>query len=323
MPMLIVLAERKRKYDDLSKNKQNNTVKANLLASYTEPIVTGNHTRDRYGATTQQHRNNNSNKTTVTITNNNRNSNNINQKGNGAFECGDQGQFKRNCPRLRNNDRGNQDEMIRAPGKGLLQTRTSGVSKLIWYLCAAPVERATLAFLAAYEMKNLSEQLMYDGSSGYVPFDYRELNKLTVKNRYPSKEFDDLFDKLQGFSVYSKSTCKFGLTNAHAVFYRPHENDHGIYVDPTKIESIIEWTSPKSPTETSVQFLVQQSLALPEESEIFHSQYCDASKKGLGAVLMQRENVISYASRQLKIHEKNYTTHDLELGAVVFALKIW
>ncbi|GJU87022.1 putative reverse transcriptase domain-containing protein [Tanacetum coccineum] len=59
-----------------------------------------------------------------------------------------------------------------------------------------------------------------------------------------------------------------------------------------------------------------------EKSEDF-IVYCDASKKGLGAVLMQREKVISYASRQLKIHEKNYTTHDLELGAVVFALKIW
>nr|GFB06342.1 putative reverse transcriptase domain-containing protein [Tanacetum cinerariifolium] len=56
-------------------------------------------------------------------------------------------------------------------------------------------------------------------------------------------------------------------------------------------------------------------LALPEGSEDF-IVYCDASNKGLGAVLMQRENVISYASRQLKIHEKNYTTHDLELGAV-------
>ncbi|GJS83056.1 putative reverse transcriptase domain-containing protein [Tanacetum coccineum] len=63
-------------------------------------------------------------------------------------------------------------------------------------------------------------------------------------------------------------------------------------------------------------------LALPEGSEDFII-YCDASIKGLGAVLMQREKVISYASRQLKIHEKNYTTHDLELGAVVFALKIW
>nr|GFC19102.1 putative reverse transcriptase domain-containing protein [Tanacetum cinerariifolium] len=63
-------------------------------------------------------------------------------------------------------------------------------------------------------------------------------------------------------------------------------------------------------------------LALPEGSEDF-IVYCDASIKGLGAVLMQREKVISYASRQLKIHEENYTTHDLELGAVVFALKIW
>lgn len=51
--------------------------------------------------------------------------------------------------------------------------------------------------------------------------------------------------------------------------------------------------------------------------------YYDASYKGLGAVLMQKEKVIAYASRQLKVHEKNYTTHDLELGAVVFALKIW
>ena len=63
-------------------------------------------------------------------------------------------------------------------------------------------------------------------------------------------------------------------------------------------------------------------LALPEGSEDF-VVYCDASHKGLGAVLMQREKVIAYASRQLKKHEKNYTTHDLELGAVVFALRIW
>ncbi|GJV66334.1 putative reverse transcriptase domain-containing protein [Tanacetum coccineum] len=63
-------------------------------------------------------------------------------------------------------------------------------------------------------------------------------------------------------------------------------------------------------------------LALPEGNEDFIA-YCDASIKGLGAVLMQREKVIDYASRQLKLQEKNYTTHDLELGAVVFALNIW
>ncbi|GJT55872.1 putative reverse transcriptase domain-containing protein, partial [Tanacetum coccineum] len=63
-------------------------------------------------------------------------------------------------------------------------------------------------------------------------------------------------------------------------------------------------------------------LALPEGSEDF-IVYRDASIKGLGAVLMKREKVIAYASRQLKIHKKNYTTHDLELGAVVFSLKLW
>nr|GEZ37836.1 reverse transcriptase domain-containing protein [Tanacetum cinerariifolium] len=62
-------------------------------------------------------------------------------------------------------------------------------------------------------------------------------------------------------------------------------------------------------------------LALPEGSENF-VVYCDASHKGLGSVLMQKEKVIAYASYQLKVYEKNYTTHDLELGAVVFALKI-
>ncbi|GJR09326.1 putative reverse transcriptase domain-containing protein [Tanacetum coccineum] len=62
-------------------------------------------------------------------------------------------------------------------------------------------------------------------------------------------------------------------------------------------------------------------LALPEGSDDF-VVYCDASIKGLGAVLMQKMKVIAYASRKLKVHEKNYTTHDLELGAILFALKI-
>ncbi|GJY63817.1 putative reverse transcriptase domain-containing protein [Tanacetum coccineum] len=65
-----------------------------------------------------------------------------------------------------------------------------------------------------------------------------------------------------------------------------------------------------------------QILALPEGSEDF-VVYCDASHKGLGAVLMQREKVIAYASRQLNVHEKKYTTHDLELRSVIFALRIW
>ncbi|GJR02239.1 putative reverse transcriptase domain-containing protein [Tanacetum coccineum] len=62
-------------------------------------------------------------------------------------------------------------------------------------------------------------------------------------------------------------------------------------------------------------------LALPEGPDDF-VVYCDASLKGYGAVLMQRDKVIAYASRQLKTHEENYTTHDLELGVVVFALRL-
>jgi hypothetical protein len=51
--------------------------------------------------------------------------------------------------------------------------------------------------------------------------------------------------------------------------------------------------------------------------------YCDASRRGLGCLLMQEGQVVCYASRQLRKHEENYHTHDLELAAVVHALKIW
>ncbi|GJX41960.1 reverse transcriptase domain-containing protein [Tanacetum coccineum] len=83
----------------------------------------------------------------------------------------------------------------------------------------------------------------------------------------------------------------------------------GIHVDPAKIESIKDWASPKTPTE------IRQILGLAGSEDFV--VYCDASHKGLGAVLMQRENVIAYASRQLKVHEKNYTTYDLDHGSVI------
>ncbi|GJT65005.1 putative nucleotidyltransferase, ribonuclease H [Tanacetum coccineum] len=295
--------------------------------------------------------------------------------------------------------------------------------------------------------------------------DYRELNKLTVKNRYPLPRIDDLFDQLQGSQFFSKidlrsgyhqlrvheddipktafrtryghfkfTVMPFGLTNAPAVFMdlmnrvcRPYLdkfvivfiddiliysktqeehvehlrlvlrllkkeklyakffkcefwlrevqflghviNGNRIHVDPSKIEAVKNWKAPKTPIKVcsflglagyyrrfiknfskiakSLTILTQKCktfdwgeeqelafqtlkdklcnapvLALPDGPEDF-VVYCDASRIGLGCVLMQRGKVIAYASRQLKIHEKNYTTHDLELGAVVFALKIW
>ncbi|GKA68206.1 putative reverse transcriptase domain-containing protein, partial [Tanacetum coccineum] len=131
--------------------------------------------------------------------------------------------------------------------------------------------------------------------------------------------------------LYAKfSKCEFWPSK---VQFLDHVTDReGIHVDPAKIESIKDWASPKTPTEiqkveAAFQMLKQKLcsapiLALPGGSENF-VVYCDASHKGLGVVLIQKEKVIAYASRQLKVHEKNYTTHDLELGAVVFALKMW
>ncbi|GJY90399.1 putative nucleotidyltransferase, ribonuclease H [Tanacetum coccineum] len=352
---------------------------------------------------------------------------------------------------------------------------------------AAPVARAPYR-LAPSEMKELSKQLQELSEKGFIRpssspwgapvlfvkkkdgsfrmcIDYRELNKLTIKNRYPLPRIDDLFDQLQGSSVYSKIDLRsgyhqlrireedipitafrtryghyefqvmpFGLTNAPAVFmdlmnrvckpyldkfvivfiddiliYSKNKEEHGkhlktilnllrseklyakfskcdfwldsvqflghvidssgVHVDPAKIEAIKNWAAPTTPTEVR-QFLglagyyrrfikefsliskpltklTQKNkpyvwgddeeeafqtlklklcsapiLSLPEGSEDF-VVYCDASLKGFGAVLMQREKVIAYASRQLRKNEENYTTHDLELGAVVFALRLW
>ncbi|GJZ92792.1 putative reverse transcriptase domain-containing protein [Tanacetum coccineum] len=109
-------------------------------------------------------------------------------------------------------------------------------------------------------------------------------------------------------------------------------NGDGLHVDSSKVEAVKNWEAPRTQLEVR-SFLGEEQerafqtlkdklcnapvLALPEGPEDF-VVYCDASGLGLGCVLMQRVKVIPYASRQLKIHEKNYTTHDLELGAIVF-----
>ncbi|GJV73609.1 putative reverse transcriptase domain-containing protein [Tanacetum coccineum] len=183
--------------------------------------------------------------------------------------------------------------------------------------------------------------------------DYRELNKLTVKNRYPLSRIDDLFDQLQESRVYSKINLRsgyhqlrvreedipkiafrtryghyefqvmpFGLTNAPEIFMDLMNRVCKPYLYKLVIvfiDDILIYYKNKKEHE---EHLNAPILALPEGSENF-VVYCDASHKGLDAVLMQREKVIAYASRQLKIHKKNYTTHNLELGVVVFTLKMW
>ncbi|GJW71508.1 putative reverse transcriptase domain-containing protein [Tanacetum coccineum] len=142
--------------------------------------------------------------------------------------------------------------------------------------------------------------------------------------------------------LYAKfSKCEFWLREVQ--FLGHLINGNGIHVDPSKIEAVKNWKAPRTPSKVhsflglagyyhEEQELTFQTLkdklcnapiiALLDGPEDFLVYY-DASELGLGCVLMQRGKVIAYASRQLKIHEKNYTSYDLELRAVVFALKIW
>ncbi|GJW47041.1 putative reverse transcriptase domain-containing protein [Tanacetum coccineum] len=150
-----------------------------------------------------------------------------------------------------------------------------------------------------------------------------------------------ILELLKKEELYAKfSKCEFWIPKVQ--FFGHVIDSKGIHVDPTKIESIKYWASPKTATEIhqflglasyyqrfiegfskipkSMTKLTQKKvnapiLALPKGAENF-IVYCNALHKGLGVVLMKNEKVIAYASRQLKIHEKNYTTHDLELGAV-------
>ncbi|GKC10078.1 putative reverse transcriptase domain-containing protein [Tanacetum coccineum] len=148
----------------------------------------------------------------------------------------------------------------------------------------------------------------------------------------------ELLKKERLYAKFSK--CDFWLDS---IQFLGHVIDHnGVHVDPAKIEAIKSWDAPTTSTEVrrflglvgyyrrfiegfsliSNPLTSASILALPERTEDF-VVYCDASLKGYGAVLMQREKVIAYASRQLKVHEENYTTHDLELRVVVFALRLW
>ncbi|GJV73711.1 putative reverse transcriptase domain-containing protein [Tanacetum coccineum] len=237
---------------------------------------------------------------------------------------------------------------------------------------AAPVARAPYR-LAPSKMKGLSEQLQELSDKGFIRpsslpwgalvlfvkkkdgsfqmcIDYRELNKLTVNNRYPFPRIDGSSNKkehkehlkailelLKKEELYAKFfKCEFWIPKTSTEirqflglvgYYRRFIEGFSKIVKPmtklTQKKVTFEWGDKQEAAFQTLKHKLCSApiLALPQGAENF-IVYCDASHKGLGAVLMQNEKVIAYASRQLKIHEKNYTTHDLELGAVVFALKI-
>ncbi|KAL8146288.1 hypothetical protein AgCh_004148 [Apium graveolens] len=159
--------------------------------------------------------------------------------------------------------------------------------------------------------------------------DYRELNKLTIKNKYPLPRIDDLFDQLKGAKFFSKIDLRSGY---HQLKIKPEDIPKTAFririaIPLTKLTRKNEKFIWNDKCEESFQKLKQRLITAPVLSLLDDQgnfvTYSDASQKGLGCVLMQHDKVIEYASRQLKPHEQKYPTHDLELAAIVFALKIW
>ncbi|GJS60793.1 putative reverse transcriptase domain-containing protein [Tanacetum coccineum] len=158
--------------------------------------------------------------------------------------------------------------------------------------------------------------------------DYKELNKLSIMNRYLLLRIDDLFDQIQGSQYFSKINLRseYHQLRVHKddipkTTFRTRYGHFKFIIMPFGLTNApacktFDWGKERERAFQTLKDKLRNTpvLALPDGPEDF-VVYWDAFGLGLGYVLMQKGKVIAYASRQLKIHVKNYTTHDLELGA--------
>ncbi|XP_058189218.1 uncharacterized protein LOC131306809 [Rhododendron vialii] len=159
--------------------------------------------------------------------------------------------------------------------------------------------------------------------------DYRKLNQVTVKNRYPLPRIADLFDQLRGATCFSKIDLRSGYHQlrireediAKTAFYTRFIPNFSILAKLmtrlTQKGVKLDWNEAceKSFQELKKRLTSAPILIIPERG-VDYTVYCDASRDGLGCVLMQIGKVVAYGSRQLRPHERNYPTHDLELAVV-------
>ncbi|XP_070029610.1 uncharacterized protein [Nicotiana sylvestris] len=198
--------------------------------------------------------------------------------------------------------------------------------------------------MAPAELKELKEQLqelLYKGftrpsvspwgalvlfvkkkdSPMHMCFDYRQLNKVIVKNMYPLPRIDDyLISYRPRGSLAPPEDRALDIDRKEIGF---------LYINApttrlTQKGSPFRWTKEceESFQKLKTTLTIARVLVLPRGLGSY-TVYYDASRIGLGVVLMQDGRVTGYASRQLKVHEKNYHVHDLELAAIVYTLKIW
>ncbi|KAG8481233.1 hypothetical protein CXB51_025993 [Gossypium anomalum] len=167
------------------------------------------------------------------------------------------------------------------------------------------------------------------------------LNKVTIKNKYPFPRIDDLFDQLKGPTWFSKIDLRSGyyqLPSKREVGFLGYiVSVDGIRVDPIKISAIVDWKPPKNVTEVRSflglagyyrQFVNGFSIVAAPMTRLLRknvkfewTEECQQSFEELKKLLTEAPVLVQ--PNQLKPHERNYPTHDLELAAVVFALKIW
>nr|GEU77104.1 reverse transcriptase domain-containing protein [Tanacetum cinerariifolium] len=234
-------------------------------------------------------------------------------KGNGCFECRASGHFKRDCPKLKNRNRGNRNaqgwvyEVGNAEKNGdapinpdsnvvtgtfLLNNRYASVL----FDTGADISFLSIAFCSLTFMAQISARTEEDKSEG------KQLKDVPIVQDFPKIFPEDLPGLPPAQPVEFQIDLIPGAASVARALYRLAP---GIHVDPAKIESIKDWSSPKTPIEIR-QFLglvgyyrSASILALPEGSKDF-VVYCDASHKGLGAVLMQREKILEAQIEALK-----------------------
>nr|GEY41982.1 hypothetical protein [Tanacetum cinerariifolium] len=252
---------------------------------------------------------------------NNQRATGANQKGTGCYECGAQGIFKRECPKLKKT-------MVIKVGMEMLQQRLfpedlSGLppTRQVEFQIdlipgAVPVARAPYR-LAPSGMKELSEQLQELSDEGFIRPRSSVYSKIDLRSGYHQlrvQEGDILKTTFRTrYGHYEFQVMSFGLTNALVVFIDLMNLVCKPYLDKLMIvfiDDILIYSKNKDEHKEHLKLI----LELIKKEEL----YAKFSKCEFWI-----PKVIAYASRQLKIHEKNYTTHDLELDAVVFALKIW